>query len=129
MLAIDTNLLVRYLALDDPAQSARARKVIDNNEVFVPTTVLLEAEWVLRSAYGHPRHALAEALAGFCGLPQVTLQDPPAVKKALGWMRSGLDFADGLHLAACGHCDAFISFDQSFARAASALGAIKVRVP
>jgi predicted nucleic-acid-binding protein len=129
MLAIDTNLVVRYLALDDPAQSARARKVIDNNEVFVPTTVLLEAEWVLRGAYDYTRAALVEALTGFCGLPQVTLEDAPAVEKALSWMRKGIDFADALHLAACAQCDAFISFDLGFTRAATALGGITVRAP
>src|SRR5271165_3450212 len=52
MLAIDTNLVVRYLVGDDPGQAARARSLIDNNDVFVCTTVLLETEWVLRSVYG-----------------------------------------------------------------------------
>jgi predicted nucleic-acid-binding protein len=48
MLAIDTNLIVRYLVGDDLGQAARARRLIDNNDnnnVFVCTTVLLETEW------------------------------------------------------------------------------------
>jgi predicted nucleic acid-binding protein len=45
MLAIDTSLMVRYLVGDDPGQAARARRLIDNNDVFVCTTVLLETEW------------------------------------------------------------------------------------
>ena len=53
MLAIDTNLILRYLTGDRPEQSPKARTLIDNEEVFVCTTVLLETEWVLRSAYGY----------------------------------------------------------------------------
>ena len=44
-------------------------------------------------------------------------------------MRQGVDFADALHLAKAEGCEAFISFDQDFAKAASALGSIKVRTP
>jgi predicted nucleic acid-binding protein len=129
MLAIDTNVLVRYLAADDPSQAARARRLIENNEVFVPTTVLLESEWVLRRVYRYAPAELAAALSDFCGLPQVTLEDEPTVGRALGWMRDGLDFADALHVAACSHCDAFISFDRALAKAANALPGVKVRVP
>jgi predicted nucleic acid-binding protein len=115
--------------VDDPAQAARARRLIENNEVFVPTTVLLETEWVLRRAYDYAATVLAQALTDFCGLPQVTLEDEPTVDKALGWMREGMDFADALHVAACSHCDAFISFDRALANAANALPGVKVRVP
>jgi predicted nucleic acid-binding protein len=52
MLAIDTNLIVRYLTGDHPEQSPKARALIDSEDVFVCTTVLLETEWVLRSVYG-----------------------------------------------------------------------------
>jgi predicted nucleic-acid-binding protein len=129
MLAIDTNLIVRYLVGDDAGQAAKARKLIDNNDVFVCTTVLLEAEWVLRSVYGFSARQCAKALADFAGLPRVALEDAAAVAKALGWMGQNVDFADGLHLAKAEDCDAFISFDRDFARAANALGGIKVRAP
>jgi predicted nucleic acid-binding protein len=93
------------------------------------TTVLLEAEWVLRSVYGFARARLAEALRGFAGLPRVTLEDAALAAKALGWMGRGLDFADALHLARADGCDAFISFDQRFAAAANLLSEVKVRMP
>ncbi len=48
MLAIDTNLIVRYLTADHPEQSARAKALIEGAEVFVCTTVVLETEWVLQ---------------------------------------------------------------------------------
>jgi predicted nucleic-acid-binding protein len=129
MLAIDTNLIIRYLVDDDRGQAARARKLIDNNDVFVCTTVMLETEWVLRSVYRYSPTRCAKALTDFAGLPRVTLEDTAAVAKALGWMRQRMDFADGLHLAKAEGCEAFISFDQDFARAANALGGIKVRGP
>ena len=129
MLAIDTNLIVRYLVGDDPAQAARARKLIDNNDTFVCTTVLLETEWVLRSVYGFSALRCAKALTDFAGLPRVSLEDAVATAKALSWVRQGVDFADGLHLAKSEACEAFISFDQDFAKAANALGGIKVQAP
>jgi predicted nucleic-acid-binding protein len=48
MLAIDTNLVVRYLTGDHPKQSIRARKLIDAGDMYVGVTVMLEAEWCKR---------------------------------------------------------------------------------
>src|SRR5450432_1976866 len=73
MLAIDTNLIVRSLTGDHPKQSAAARALIEAKDVFVCTTVLMETEWVLRSAYGFAPERVAKALAAFLGLPRVTL--------------------------------------------------------
>jgi predicted nucleic acid-binding protein len=129
MLAIDTNLIVRYLTGDHPTQSAQARKLIDSEEVFVCTTVLLETEWVLRSVYHYAGVLLARALRAFAGLPHVNLEDAAVAAQALDWMESGMDFADALHLAKARGCDAFVSFDQRFARAANKRSAIKVRAP
>src|SRR5580765_4740261 len=125
MLAIDTNLIVRYLVRDDAAQALRARRLIDNSDVFVCLTVLLETEWVLRSVYEFSASQCAEALGAFAGLPRVTVEDAAAAAKALTWMDKGVDFADGLHLAKAEGCEAFISFDREFAVAANPLGGIK----
>ena len=129
MLAIDTNLVVRYLVGDDPAQATRARRLIDNYDVFVCLTVLLETEWVLRSVYGFSAPQCAKALGDFAGLPRVTVEDAAVAAKALGWMGKGVDFADGLHLAKAEGCEAFVSFDREFAAAANALGGVRVRIP
>ena len=129
MLAIDTNLIVRYLTGDHPDQSARAKALIDSEDVFVCTTVLLETEWVLRGVYDYAAPQLATALRAFAGLPHVTIEDAGQAVQALDWMDAGMDFADALHLAKAQGCDAFVSFDQRFARAANRLGAIKVRAP
>jgi len=129
MLAIDTNVVIRYLVADDVAQAARARKLIDGNDVFVSTTVALETEWMLRSVYGFTASRCARGLADFFGLPRVTLEDATAVSKALAGIGDGIDFADGLHLAKAEGCDAFISFDKEFAVVANRRGGLKVRAP
>jgi predicted nucleic acid-binding protein len=91
--------IVRYLTGDHPKRSARARRLIDGNDVFVSTTVLLETEWVLRSVYGFAGGSLVAALRGFAGLPRVTIEDAGLAAQALDWTEASLDFADALHLA------------------------------
>jgi predicted nucleic-acid-binding protein len=128
MLAIDTNLLIRYLTGDDPGQSAKARRLIDTNDIFVCVTVLLEAEWVLRSVYGFNAADIVKSLRAFAGLARVTLEDSGLVAKALDWTMHGMDFADALHLAKAGGCEAFVSFDRRIAELANSIGDVKVRV-
>ena len=123
MLAVDTNIIIRYLTGDEPRQAARARAIIERQTVFVATTVLLETEWVLRSAYGFEPSQLLDALTALCGLPTISLENAAHVATALHWMQGGLDFADALHLAAAEDCDGFASFDSEFVKRASKLGA------
>jgi predicted nucleic-acid-binding protein len=129
VLAIDTNVIVRFLTGDDPVQARRARRLIESETIFVSTTVLLETEWVLRSAYGYSAGIAREALASFAGLPRVKLEDAPLVAAALGWMDRGMDFADALHLDRTEGCTAFASFDRKLAKLARAVGGPAVRSP
>src|ERR1700743_1326543 len=99
MLAVDTNIVVRYLTGDHPQQTSRAKTLIDKQSIFVSATVLLETEWVLRKLYGWTNAPLAKALRGFAGLPRTTVENPGRVLQALDWMENGMDFADALHLA------------------------------
>jgi predicted nucleic acid-binding protein len=129
VLAVDTNVIVRYLTADHPEQFAKASALIQGEDVYVCSTVLLETEWVLRRGYRFSRDRISAALTAFAGLPRVTLEDAALAAKALEWMRSGLDFADALHLAKAATCEAFVSFDQRFAAVANALSQVKVRAP
>jgi predicted nucleic acid-binding protein len=122
MLAIDTNVVVRYLTNDHPEQSPRARLLIDGQAVFVPTTVLLEAEWVLRSAYGYGQTEIVKALRVFGGLPTVEMEEAALVSSALDLVEAGMDFADALHVATSAHCTGFATFDRKLTRAAQAAG-------
>lgn len=127
MLAIDTNLIVRYLTGDHPKQSPRARAVIDGQPVFATITVILETEWVLRSTYGYRPKEVANALRSFAGLPRVTVEDGAIVAAALDLAGKGMDFADALHLGKAAHCGGMATFDRKFVKAANAAGYEGVR--
>ena len=118
MKALDTNVVVRYLTGDDPAQAARARAAVDAGPVFVPVTVLLESEWVLRSRYGLVGKAAVEALRRFAGLRNVSVESAELVAEAFGRAEGGMDFADAPHLGATGDCEAMLTFDRQFIRMA-----------
>jgi predicted nucleic-acid-binding protein len=111
--ALDTNVLVRLLVNDDPAQAEQAAALIDANAAcFVPITVALELEWVLRGAYKLPREAVISAFKGLLAIRHLHLEQEQLVKRALDWHRQGMDFADALHLARSEGCGALISFDR-----------------
>jgi len=57
---------------------------------------------VLRRGYRFSRDQIVDVLTAFAGLPRVTWEKPALAAKALEWMRSALDFADGLHVAKAG---------------------------
>lgn len=129
MLAVDTNVIVRYLTGDHPRQSIKARALIDGEDILVCTTVLLETEWVLRSVYGFAPAQVCKALRAFAGLTRVSLEDPALAASALDHMERGMDFADALHLGRAGACDAFVTFDRRLMRTARTAGAKNIRVP
>lgn len=129
MLAVDTNVVVRYLTGDDPVQSAVARKLVADHPVLILKTVLLETEWVLRSLYGFSRPAICAALRAFTQLPRTSVEDVEHMRDALGWFERGMDFADAVHLACAGAegCEALATFDRKLAAAARKAKAGKVR--
>jgi predicted nucleic acid-binding protein len=129
MLAVDTNVVVRYLVNDDVAQAARARRLLDREDIFVPLTVLLETEWVLRGVFGFAPKSVIRALRDFAGLARVTVEHAATAAAAFEGAEGGLDFADALHLAASKQHAGFVSFDKALAKAAHRLNAGSVREP
>jgi predicted nucleic-acid-binding protein len=114
---------------DDQTQMAQAREIFTATEVFIPETVILETEWVLRYAYDLSPTTIHDGLLRLFGLPNVVLRDARAISQAFEGYRSGMDFADALHLALCGHCSELFSFDKKFVRAAAGSFQCKVRHP
>lgn len=129
MRAIDTNVTVRFITRDDPIQSPRARAVLLTGDIFLPTTVALETEWVLRGVFKFDSTECADALEKLAGLPGLTVEAPEALAQALEWLRAGMDFADAMHLATCDGCTAMLSFDSDFAKNAKRLGTMAVIAP
>ena len=123
MTAIDTNILVRIITNDDRPQAARAAAFLrEQDRVYIPKTVLLELEWVLRSAYQTGRNAIVSALRDLTNVFNVEVEDETAVRQAIEWYEKGLDFADGLHAASAGRECKFATFDNSLRRKVRRLG-------
>ena len=129
MLAIDTNIIVRFLINDDKRQARAARATIEGGDIFISTTVLLESEWVLRSTYEFDPVRIASSLRGLAGLSGVTIEEPALLAQALDWMEGGMDFANALHLAKAEGCEVFLSFDRKLAKAAKGRAPVPVQVP
>jgi predicted nucleic-acid-binding protein len=126
VIAIDTNVVVRLLTNDDPAQAARAADLLARERVLVPKTVLLETERVLRYSYEIPQPVVLSAFRKLLGLPQVAAEDASAIARALELYEGGMDFADALHLASAREATAFATFDTRLAKRAGRESAVRV---
>jgi predicted nucleic-acid-binding protein len=132
MIALDTNVIARFYVedLDDPEaakQRPLARQIFETaNALFVPQTVVLELEWVLRAFYGFSATQFASVVRHLAGLKHVTLEARTSVIAALDDHAKGLDFADALHLRASQSCEAIASFDRKFSQRA---GRLKLQPP
>jgi predicted nucleic-acid-binding protein len=128
MIAVDTNVLARFYC-DDPddpeaaRQRPRARRLmIGSPAIFVPLSVILELEWVMRGFYEVAPERFCQAVEHLLGMSHVTVERWETVKDAVALHRKGLDFADALHWAssrACSHLQTFD--DRRFVRRARRL--------
>ena len=121
MVGIDTNVLVRFLTRDEPAQADRARALLHDalargEEVFVSRVVICELVWVLRKAYGYPRTTIAEALARLLDTGNVVFEGREGLRTALSAYRAGRgDLSDYLsrESALAAGCETVATFDQA----------------
>lgn len=122
MRAVDTNILARYYLHDDAVQARIAADVLAAGDVFVPKTVILELEWVLRYVADQTEDKVIDCLAHLIALPGITVEDRDEIEAALGYCRNGIDFADALHLSASKSCSELLTFDdRGYARRAKKL--------
>ena len=124
MIAIDTNIAVRYLLHDDPIQAQIAHNFLYHNDCLMTRTVLLETVWVLGSklAGNLSREQILERVYHLLALPNMFTETPQAIHLALQWYENGMDFADALHLATIlDAVDEFATFDKAFVSKAKKL--------
>lgn len=123
MIALDTNILARYLLDDEPAQTRAARRLLADAkaEYWIPVTVVLELAWVLRKADA-PRGMVMEKLRELLSLRNVRSQNSDLVFQALRWAAQGMDLADALHLVLSGKAERFATFDEALVKLARKLG-------
>jgi predicted nucleic-acid-binding protein len=116
MIAIDTNVLIRFLVPDHPAQAAAARRLFAKERIAIAHTVLLEAEWVLRRSFKFDRRDIASAFFRLLGLSTVVCPRSEMVLSAVQAFEAGCDFADALHAATSERgVTEFVTFDRVFA--------------
>lgn len=123
MKALDTNVLLRYLLRDDPAQARSAKSFIDRecspeDPGFINRIVLCETVWVLERGYAYSREAVFRVLDNLLLVQQLAIEDRDEALIALREYREGADFSDSL-IAAINRrmgCEYTVTFDQKAAR-------------
>lgn len=124
MIALDTNVLLRYLVQDDPAQARRATEIIERRFTeqepgFVSLVCILEIVWVLASLYKRSPAQVADHLEMILAADTLEVQNEQEVYQAVIALRSGSgNFEDAL-IGALGSwrgCSATLTFDQNAAR-------------
>ena len=123
MIALDTNVLVRFLVQDDPDQARIATALFDQwtdaDPGFVSREVLVELVWVLERAYGYARSDIAAALDGLLSAIELVIEAADDVGQAVERYRlEGFGFADLMIVAAARRDGAreLVTFDRKAAR-------------
>jgi len=105
MAALDTNVLLRLLLQDDPAQLAVAQRLVKDRLdacelLFVPITLALELEWVLRSRFDLDKAAVLHTFAQLLSTMELQFESVAALEWALRQYKlAATDFSDCLHAA------------------------------
>lgn len=124
MTGLDTNVLVRYLAQDDAAQSAQATALIEGDLTerapgFISLVVLVECCWVLKRLYAASPADIRSTVADLLDIAQLVVEQRELVAAALTRLGSGAgEIADALifEIATRAGCQRIVSFDRSAVR-------------
>lgn len=125
MIGLDTNVLVRYLAQDEPAQSAAATQLLESFTAeapgFISTVTLVETAWVLARAYRTPQPDIAAIIEGLLRAQELVVEQSETHYRALGtYQTTTADYADAV-IAQTGRragCDETVTFDRRAAKGA-----------
>jgi len=121
MIGLDTNILVRYLAQDDPTQSAIATDIMESriteeNPGFISVVAMVETVWVLDRAYGLASSEIAAALERILQADTLVVESEQEVFQATMALKEKRgSFADALigALDAKAGCTRTLTFDKS----------------
>jgi predicted nucleic-acid-binding protein len=124
MIGLDTNILVRYLAQDDPVQSRKATVLIEGHLTeqtpgFISIVALAETIWVLQRAYGLTEKEIATVLERVLQADTLVVEHEAAVATALSALWNGYgSFADALigAINAQAGCTRTVTFDRKAVR-------------
>ena len=123
MIALDTNVLLRYLVQDDPAQSARATEIIERltarNPGFISLVCILEIVWVLGSLFKRTRWEIAQHIEMILAADSLEVQNEQEVYQAVVALRNGTGSFEDALIGSIGiwkGCSATLTFDENAAK-------------
>ena len=123
MIALDTNVLVRFLVGDDPEQTRIARELVsglgDDRPGFICREVVLELAWVLERTYGIRRREIADALDGLIASREIRVETADDIASSVAsWREGGPGLGDWMIAAAARRSGAqiLVTFDRKAAR-------------
>jgi predicted nucleic-acid-binding protein len=124
MIGLDTNVLLRYLAQDDPAYSSRATEIIERRLTeeepgFVSLVSILEVVWVLKSLCKRSRQEIANAIEMILAADTLEVQNEQEVYTAVVSLRNGIGSFEDALIGALGvwrGCSATLTFDEDAAK-------------
>ncbi len=128
MIAVDTNLIVRLVVMDDHNQLNIVRQIFDSQPVFLPAIALLETVWVLTRVYGYSRDLVIASLDAVLAFGSVTLENEVQTRWAIDRYSCGADLADMLLLVASREQSAFATFDSRITRRAGAQTPVPIQL-
>ena len=125
MICLDTNVLVRYIAQDDPRQAAKAVHLIEEvcgeaRPGFVTIVALAELVWVLEECYRAGKAEIVVILQRILRTKQLVVEEAETVWKSVRLFEaSPADFADCLieRIGAAHECEYTATFDKGAAKA------------
>jgi predicted nucleic-acid-binding protein len=118
VIGLDTNVLVRFVMRDDPEQTELATCLIDSLDAadpgFVSVVTLVETGWVLSGSYHVSREGIVQAVQRLLAAKEVVLEREGAIRRALGLVAGGADFADAVitEVGAEAGCRETVTFDR-----------------
>lgn len=120
MIGIDTNVLARYLAEDDPIQTSLAVDLIEKSisskePAFISLVVLVEIVWVFKGCYKRNKNDLCQIVRVILETKQFKVEQADLAYKALKLYESGNgDFSDALISSICkdNECAEIFTFDK-----------------
>lgn len=124
MIAIDTNVVVRFLVRDDEKQAEWVRRRLKQAEerqerLLIPLLVLLETVWVLESAYDKTRFEILDAIRDLRQMSILEFESDEVVERLLAeGAESNADLSDILiaQSAQAFGCESAVTFDKAAAK-------------
>ena len=97
MIIVDTNIILRYLLNDDEELNEKATEIIDNNDILIPTEVIVEASYVLKKVYNVEKEKIFEVIQQLIKMDGVNFQNKETIELAFKtYAEKNLDIVDGI---------------------------------